>query len=219
MTMGKGVSRMRMSEDDDDDHHDAPAPAPAPTPASAHAAADDADPLSAGAAAGVASAFGAPVGGLLFVLEEISSFWSHRLAWETFFCCMLSTITTELITNSFQVKETVVVAVVVVVVVDNDMMMTMAMLMMMMAPVQAFQYSGNFGLFSNKGSYVFYVDVKMKSQLYMFLPTVVLGVVGGCLGAVFTWLNLKIAKFRNRWIARWVGGAVVGVAKRGSSLR
>lgn len=75
---------------------------------------------SAGAAAGVASAFNAPVGGLLFVLEEISSFWSHRLAWETFFCCMLSTITTELINNSFQ----------------------------------AFRFTGQFGLFTNHGSYV-----------------------------------------------------------------
>lgn len=153
---------------------------------------------SAGAAAGVASAFGAPVGGLLFVLEEISSFWSHKLAWQTFFCCMLSTITTELINNSFQ----------------------------------AFKFTGHFGLFSDEGSYVssrtvrvctskgckvsnlicletpyvhhqvFYVDVAMISQLYMFFPVVILGIVGGLAGVGFTWLNLKIVKWRNRWIAR-----------------
>ena len=51
--------------------------------------------ISAGAAAGVASAFKAPIGGLLFVLEEISSFWTHKLAWQTFFCCGVATFTTQ----------------------------------------------------------------------------------------------------------------------------
>ena len=50
--------------------------------------------ISAGAGAGVASAFGAPVGGLLFAMEEVSSFWNMKLSWMTFFCCMVSTFTT-----------------------------------------------------------------------------------------------------------------------------
>ena len=47
----------------------------------------------------MASAFGAPVGGLLFSMEEVSSFWNMKLSWQTFFACMVSTFTTVSIVN------------------------------------------------------------------------------------------------------------------------
>ncbi|KAK2463234.1 hypothetical protein APHAL10511_004889 [Amanita phalloides] len=49
--------------------------------------------LSAACAAGVAVAFGAPIGGTLFSLEEVSYFFPPKVMWRSFFCATIAAIT------------------------------------------------------------------------------------------------------------------------------
>lgn len=49
--------------------------------------------LSAACAAGVAVAFGAPIGGVLFSLEEVSYFFPPKVMWRSFFCAMVAAAT------------------------------------------------------------------------------------------------------------------------------
>ena len=46
--------------------------------------------LSAASAAGVAVAFGAPIGGVLFSLEEVSYYFSPKTMWRSFFCAIIA---------------------------------------------------------------------------------------------------------------------------------
>ncbi|KAI7905616.1 chloride channel [Cokeromyces recurvatus] len=48
--------------------------------------------LTASSAAGVAVAFGSPIGGVLFALEEMSTHFPNRTMWKSFFCAMIATI-------------------------------------------------------------------------------------------------------------------------------
>ncbi|KAJ1663277.1 glycerol ethanol, ferric requiring protein [Coemansia sp. RSA 1813] len=48
--------------------------------------------VSASAAAGVAVAFGAPIGGVLFSLEDLSSHFPRKTLWRSFLCALVATV-------------------------------------------------------------------------------------------------------------------------------
>ena len=52
--------------------------------------------ISAGFAAGTAANFGAPIGGVLFSLEEASTHWSHDTTWRSLLCSTLAILTLSL---------------------------------------------------------------------------------------------------------------------------
>ncbi|NWU61090.1 CLCB protein, partial [Pterocles burchelli] len=118
--------------------------------------------ITAGAGAGIASVFRAPIGGLLFTLEEMSSFWDIRLAWQIFFCCLMATFTTDLLSSS----------------------------------LHGFVYRGHFGFFEAERRILFWVKNLLDMNVLAFIPTILLGMLGGLLGALFVSLNIKINKLR-----------------------
>jgi len=59
------------------------------------------DFTTSGVAAGVAAGFNAPIGGLMFALEDVSSFWTKSLTWFAFTGCVVSIIVAGLFNAAF----------------------------------------------------------------------------------------------------------------------
>jgi chloride channel 3/4/5 len=53
--------------------------------------------LSAAASAGVSVAFGAPIGGVLFALEEISYYFPLKTLWRSFYCALIAAFTLKVV--------------------------------------------------------------------------------------------------------------------------
>lgn len=121
------------------------------------------DFVSAGAAAGVAAAFGAPVGGVLFSLEEGASFWNQALTWRVFFGAMMSVFTLNLVLSA---------------------------------------YNGVPGMLAYNGLLNFGKFDKLTYEIWEFIPFLLMGVIGGLLGALYNHINFKLTALRMRFIKK-----------------
>lgn len=135
------------------------------------------DFISCGAAAGVAAAFGAPIGGVLFALEEGASFWHQNLTWRTFFCAMVSAFVFNFFISYMDSEGE-----------EPERRVSIGTL-----GTQTGTFS--FGPFSESKSY----DVL---DVAFFI---LMGMIGGLFGAVFNQVNTYLTKFRMRFVTnRWL---------------
>ncbi|CAD1478227.1 unnamed protein product, partial [Heterotrigona itama] len=121
------------------------------------------DFVSGGAASGVSAAFGAPIGGVLFSIEEGTSFFNQSLTWRTFFASMITTFTLNIILSA---------------------------------------YHGRLGDLSYPGLLNLGKFETIPYQIYEIPLFVIMGTVGGLLGACWNHLNYKITCFRLKHIKR-----------------
>jgi chloride channel 7 len=114
-----------------------------------------------GVAAGVAAAFNAPIGGLAFAWEEISTFWDGKTGWMILFGCMLSAFGTNLLLSATLSPENVV---------------------------------------FTRGTILFFIPAVDELGVWIFLPAIVIGLIGGILGVIFTWIALGIGKLKKKYL-------------------
>ena len=94
-------------------------------------------------------AFGAPIGGVLFSLEEASYYFPLKTLWRSFFCALIA-----------------------------------GLILKTVNPFGSAQPS------------LFYVNYEMKWAFPELIPFTVLGIIGGTIGVVFIWGNIKWCRYR-----------------------
>ena len=127
------------------------------------------DFVACGSGAGVAAAFGAPIGGVLFSLEEGASFWTVKLIWRCFFCTM-ATVGSVYFLSSFR---------------------------------NTLGHSDNAAMFSF-GEFFSLEGEKSNYSMWEFSMFMLVGSMGGMIGAHFNALSMKLNKWRKEYVYKYV---------------
>eukprot|EP00106_Octopus_bimaculoides_P010912 XP_014778354.1 PREDICTED: chloride channel protein D-like isoform X1 [Octopus bimaculoides] len=61
-----------------------------------------------------------------------------------------------------------------------------------------YQHVGTFGHFEKEHYVLFHIATGININLLLFIPTIIIGIIGGILGAFFTFFKLKMARMRKR---------------------
>lgn len=161
--------------------------------------------VSMGAAAGVAAAFHAPIGGILFSLEEVSSFWDPQLTLNSFVCASLAAF----IVNSWGVVERSLSGV--------SSAHELIIWRTESAAVKAYEYriwEVSHCFFYTRVHLIFLnltpastpTPTPAARQLFIFT---FIGVACGLIGASFNFLNMKLTQFRKKHLGRYPRARVV----------
>ncbi|GET91682.1 chloride channel protein, putative [Leishmania tarentolae] len=133
---------------------------------------DQRDFISAGAACGLTSAFSSPLGGMLFVMEEMATHFSVRLAWLVFLSC-LSCMWIIQTFNSFLSGWHLV---------DRSVMAL--------------------GNLREASIAMFYMDTVPENRVslytYTFIPTLLVAALSGLLAVAYTVSSIRFSRWRSR---------------------
>ncbi|KAK9816592.1 hypothetical protein WJX72_002361 [[Myrmecia] bisecta] len=133
--------------------------------------ADHRDFTAIGTAAGVATAFAAPIGGLLFTIEEGASFYSTSIFWRGFLSTCIGVLTLHFLVEAAEHPGHV-----------------------MMAHFGRYR---DFGLYTD--SLAFYGS-RMFYYVWDVPIFCLMGAIGGLLGAFFIHMNVKVTSLRHKYI-------------------
>jgi len=129
--------------------------------------------VSIGCACGVAAAFSAPLGGVLFVIEEAASYWSVELTWLTFFATMVCASTVDVVISGIKDEA------------EWGLMSQSAVI--------------SFGSFEGASRDPCYPE--QPPYRFEEIPIfIAIGIVGGILGAAFNQLNIVLSRFRAKYV-------------------
>lgn len=136
-------------------------------------AADHRDFTAIGTAAGVATAFAAPIGGLLFCIEEGVSFYSTSVFWRGFLATCIGVLTLHILADAKDYP--------------GRLLST------------KFGRYRDFGVYTDNYADL---GVRMYYSLLDIPIFCIMGALGGLAGALFIKINVRVTQLRHRWLPR-----------------